>query len=47
MIRRNTARLFAENCDAHLAGVVILPDFQFVEEPKRQGGVKIHENRVN
>ena len=41
MIRSNTARLFAENFDARLAGIVILPDCPLFETS--QGGPQIHD----
>ena len=42
MIWGNTARLFAENCGARLAGIVISPDDQ-VFETKSQRGPEINK----
>ena len=46
MIRINTARLFAENCDARLAGIVIWPDDPLFEK-NSPGEPEINKKRSN
>ena len=45
MIRSKRARLFAENCGARLAGIVIWPDDPLVE--KNPGEPEINKKRSN